>query len=214
MDRCSDVCPDTVETVTGPVPLDELGVTLTHEHVICDVTAWRNPIADPAIVDRRVDATLVARLRHNPFGSDDNLLLRDEELAVRELELFRASGGETARPAYVEAMSVEQLEEAIVRDVTVGVDGTDIRSGFVGEIGITDGSTEVTAYDERVLRGAARAHTRTGRATDDPLVRPARRSGARHRGGGGRPPAGHAALPHGAHASGPGVSATPSRRRP
>lgn len=189
----------TVETVTGPVRLDELGVTLTHEHVIGDFSAWRNPVPDPSIAHRKVTMSLLGRLRHDPFACWDNLLLRDEELAARELQLLAASGGQTildptcigigrdvealqrvsrasgvrivagcgyyvshARPPSVAAMSVEEIDAAITRDVTVGVDGTGIRSGFVGEIGITDGSTELSAADERVLRGAVRAHARTG----------------------------------------------------
>lgn len=52
------------------------------------------------------------------------------------------------------------LSERLIRDLTVGVDGTDIRAGFVGEIG-TDREA-ITPAQERVFRAAARAATQTG----------------------------------------------------
>ncbi len=65
------------------------------------------------------------------------------------------------RPPGVDEMSAEEVAEIIVDDVTVGVDGSEIRSGFIGEIGITDNSASITPQDEKVLRGAARAQART-----------------------------------------------------
>ena len=56
-----------VMTVLGPVAPDELGLTLPHEHLFID---------------------LLREYRSNG-------LLNDAELAIRELELFRAAGGRT-----------------------------------------------------------------------------------------------------------------------
>jgi phosphotriesterase-related protein len=188
----------TVQTVTGPIRVGELGVTLTHEHVIGDFATWFNRSSPSPIAESKVLMAVLGRLRHDPFACRDNLLLDDEDVAAREVELFSDAGGRTildptcigigrdvlaqrrvshatgvqivagsgyyvshARPASVKGMSEEEIEAAIVRDVTEGVDGTDIRSGFIGEIGITDQSERISPEDERVLRGAARAQART-----------------------------------------------------
>ena len=63
--------------------------------------------------------------------------------------------------------TVEDVEEELVRDLTVGIDGTDVRAGVIGEIG----TSEPLAPTERlVLRAAARAQRRTGVAM---IVHPA-----------------------------------------
>lgn len=64
-----------------------------------------------------------------------------------------------SHPAKVAMMSVDQIADEIVREATVGVDGTDIRIGLIGEIGV---SAEFTAEEEKSLRGAVRAQARTG----------------------------------------------------
>ena len=45
-----------------------------------------------------------------------------------------------------------------------GVDGTGIRAGFIGEIGV---SARFTSEEEKVLRGAARAQTPHSCPADD-----------------------------------------------
>ena len=54
----------------------------------------------------------------------------------------------------------DTLADRLVRELTVGVDGTDIRAGFIGEIGTERG--HISPAQERVFRAAARAHRRTG----------------------------------------------------
>jgi len=55
--------------------------------------------------------------------------------------------------------TVEDVEAEIVRDLTVGVDGTDIRAGVIGEIGTSE---PLVPTEQLVLRAAARAQRRTG----------------------------------------------------
>lgn len=189
----------TIQTVTGPIAVGDLGTTLTHEHVIGDFEAWWDRETTSPLAHRPLEMSAIGRLRHDPFCNRDNTLLTDEATAVAELQRYRAAGGRSlmdptcigigrdvaaqrrvseasgvhivagsgwyirdARPPGTAELSIEQLEAAIVRDVTEGVDDTGIRSGFIGEIGITDGSERVSAEDERILRAAARAHVRTG----------------------------------------------------
>ena len=49
-----------------------------------------------------------------------------------------------------------------MRDLTEGIDGTDVRAGIIGEIGTDD--KYIKPAEERVFRAAARAHKRTGAA--------------------------------------------------
>ncbi len=57
------------------------------------------------------------------------------------------------------ARTLDSITEEIVRDVTVGVNGTDIRAGLIGEIGT---SSPITENEEKSLRASARAQAQTG----------------------------------------------------
>ena len=91
------LCP-TVTTVTGPVARDALGVTLMHEHILNDCTCWWRGV-DPAftspIRDLPVDASILSRLKNDPFACRDNCALTDEDLAISELMEFASEGGAT-----------------------------------------------------------------------------------------------------------------------
>lgn len=63
-------------------------------------------------------------------------------------------------PLDMDTRTVEQLTDSIVHDVTVGVNGTGIRSGVIGEIGIDGGP--LTANELKVIRASARAARITG----------------------------------------------------
>jgi phosphotriesterase-related protein len=90
----------TVRTVSGPIPTDGLGLTLMHEHVLVDASAWWHK---PETTDTRKQAIahvplsieFLGALRNDPFLSLDNTQLDDESLAVEELQRFADVGGRT-----------------------------------------------------------------------------------------------------------------------
>lgn len=89
-----------VMTVTGPVPVDEMGVTLMHEHILLDgAKAWRCPcdIDDEGrrVSEQPVNIEIIGELRMNPYLNRDNVSLDDADLALRELERYRRFGGNT-----------------------------------------------------------------------------------------------------------------------
>jgi predicted metal-dependent phosphotriesterase family hydrolase len=159
-----------IQTVTGPVSPEELGVTLPHEHLFIDRAKTNGP-----------DAYLV-----------------DLNLAVQEVNLFKESGGSTIvdvttreiarNPAFLREVAertgihivmgtghyrhpfldvawmnshpVDSVAEELISDIQFGVDGSGIRSGIIGEIG--SNGEHVSAIEERSFRAAARAHLATG----------------------------------------------------
>jgi len=186
-------------TVLGPVPVDQLGVTLPHEHLHIDLTAYVDELArfrrDPEI-DNPVELGNLAAVRSNPYGNRDNCLLDDDELALAEVARFRQAGGHTivdltnpdigraptnlqdisrasginivagcghyvnfAQPDYVAEQTMGQIADWITREIEEGIAGSGVRPGIIGEIGTT---SPLHANEEKVLRAAARAHSRTG----------------------------------------------------
>ncbi len=66
---------------------------------------------------------------------------------------------EPSQPAHFGSMSKQDIAEEIAREATEGVGNTDARIGIIGEIGI---SKDFTPAEEKSLRGAALAQTKTG----------------------------------------------------
>jgi len=90
----------TVQTVRGPVAVADLGITLSHEHLLNDVSSWwtRSTSAglDPdEFAAAKVSEQLLWDLRQDPFGNRDNLALDDVDVACEELARFAALGGGT-----------------------------------------------------------------------------------------------------------------------
>jgi phosphotriesterase-related protein len=86
-----------VMTVVGPIPASELGTTITHEHCLIDMSCWfvdSDEASRKRDVNRPIEMSMLSDLRRRPFSTTrDNMVLADEELAVRELEWFRRAGG-------------------------------------------------------------------------------------------------------------------------
>ena len=87
-----------VTTVAGPIPVDELGVTMMHEHIVVDATSWWH-CPDCAermfLSDEPVRMGILGELRMDPFVNRDNCSLVDVDLAVSELQQFVDLGGRT-----------------------------------------------------------------------------------------------------------------------
>jgi len=87
-----------VMTVTGPVPPEDLGLVLPHEHVFLDLRNQFTEFDDPE--KRRASHQPLSRdnadrARQNPYAIRDNLLLDDFEAAVSEVLAFKEAGGQT-----------------------------------------------------------------------------------------------------------------------
>ena len=65
-------------------------------------------------------------------------------------------------PTDMDGRTVESLTDEIVRDITVGIPGTGVRSGIIGEIGVN--GDPITPNEEKNIRAAARASIATGAA--------------------------------------------------
>jgi phosphotriesterase-related protein len=89
--------PGAVMTVLGPVSPDALGVTLPHEHVICDMArTMYTPSADPverAAAEAPITLETLWRVHERPLEQRENLSLTEEAVAEGELAHYRAAGG-------------------------------------------------------------------------------------------------------------------------
>jgi phosphotriesterase-related protein len=158
-------------TVRGPLPAEELGFTLPHEHVLITHTASPADLTDPEAAVREL--ALYAAAGGKSLVDMTNVGLKRDPVALRSISertgvnIIMGSGFYKHKwlPPATHERSVEDLATEIVRDIEVGADGTGIRAGIIGEIGISSTRQEAkgrTATEERVLRAAARAQRITG----------------------------------------------------
>ena len=68
---------------------------------------------------------------------------------------------DASHPDWLAALDEDEITALLVRDLTEGIDGSNVKAGIIGEIGT---SSPVTDSEARVLRAAARAAAATGAA--------------------------------------------------
>ena len=157
-------------TVRGPVRPGDLGMTLSHDHVLLD--GWAIFATYAVIIDDEELAAAELRLYRDAgggavcdptnvgLGRDPEALRRVSEASGVHIVMGAGWYRERVYPADLDVRSTDDLADQLVRELTIGVDGTGIRAGFIGEIGTERGA--ITPLEERVFRAAARAHRRTG----------------------------------------------------
>ena len=162
-----------VQTVTGRVPLDDVGFTLPHEHLF--LTMWDSD-GRGSMLQVSDEELLLAELK--AFAAAGGSCLVDQTPRgcgrdpVRVRRLAQASGlfivmgcGWYTEPFYpaedqLARRSVDSIAEQLLLDINEGLDGSDARPGLIGEIGVAQGW--ITPLEERVHRAAARAQLSSG----------------------------------------------------
>uniref|UniRef100_A0A8D0GES2 N-acetyltaurine hydrolase n=1 Tax=Sphenodon punctatus TaxID=8508 RepID=A0A8D0GES2_SPHPU len=100
-----------VQTVLGLVEPNQLGYTMTHEHLTMDYSCcyFPPPSGQEALADQPIDMKNLFWLKQNSYSHKENLLLYQETDAVKEeLLQYKAAGGGTI---------VENTTTGISRDV-------------------------------------------------------------------------------------------------
>ena len=164
----------TVHTVTGPIRPDQLGLTLVHEHLLIGYPGWFMDAVAPPFKRAEALARAVDKLQElrglgvktfvDPCPSD---LGRDVEFMA---EAAQRSGMQIicATGAYKQdqgisytfgAMTVEQVEEIYLRELTDGIGATGIRAGIVK---CATGAHAISAYEQKLLTAGGRAAAKVG----------------------------------------------------
>jgi phosphotriesterase-related protein len=95
------------------------------------------------------------------IGRDPKALVRISEASGLNIIMGGGFYLQASLPEKVRRMSAKDIADEIVREATEGVDGTGVRLGLIGEIGV---SGDFTKDEEKSLRGATEAQARTGLA--------------------------------------------------
>ena len=168
-----------VNTVLGPISTDELGPTLIHEHLILAYPGWEcDALAVPYDREAIAMACVEALERAKAYGLKTLVDATPIDLG-RDVELDRMVSERSginiicATGLYMEAMgkhsylsfrsqfgdTTTEIYETFMKEITQGIGDTGIKAGVIK---VATGQGEISAYEEIVLKAAARAQKETG----------------------------------------------------
>lgn len=174
--RAAEATPGTaIMTVRGAVPADQLGLTLPHEHITTDFLgaevlpqprydrdeAFNTILPHLKALKERGFATLV-ECTPNHIGRDVALLKRLSESSGLNLVTntgYYGAVGNKFLPRHAHEESAEQLAARWLREWREGIDGTDVKPGFI-KLGTERG--KLSPLHEKLVRAAARVHRESG----------------------------------------------------
>ena len=159
-----------IETVLGPIQTSELGFTLSHEHVVAssagiphiypEFIQRTKSIQESIDVLRKVKANgvdTIIDLTTMDLGRDINLL---KQVAKESgINIICATGTWRDIPRSFWSASIDSIKSLYVREITQGIENTNIKAGIIKVANDSDG---VTQEGEIILRAAARAQIETG----------------------------------------------------
>ena len=163
-----------IQTVTGAIAPEALGITLMHEHTLCDLWEWGGGYEYNGILDDEgLQAEELARYREaggtalvdvTTIGAGRNPAGMRRLAEATGLHLIMGSGWyqERVYPREVYELSTNRLADRIVGEFAEGADGTGVRPGIIGELGTE--RFHISPAEERVFRAGARAQRQIGAA--------------------------------------------------
>lgn len=170
---------DTLNTVCGPIRVDDLGVTLMHEHLVIAYPGWEADTRNPGAGREEIRTVAVDKIRQmqeygiqsmldpcpNDLGRDVALAAEVSELTgfniICATGLYKEDEGGAAYWHFTRSLGkgVEAMAELFIRELTEGIGDTGIRAGIIK---VATGEGRITDYEYEVLEAAALAAVETG----------------------------------------------------
>ena len=187
------------QTVLGQIPINQLGITLMHEHLLLDLECYfdePDTASEKKFIDAPLEFNLLGKYGARWSYNREGLQLHDIELSINEAKEFKFAGGSTivdttnigigrdpsglakiaratglnvimgsgyyvpmSYPSDIREKTTDQITDEIVKDITIGVNDTNIKSGIIGEIG---NFFPMDSVQKTILIGAAQASMETG----------------------------------------------------
>lgn len=165
-----------INSVTGPVSIDSLGLTLIHEHMLVDFIGADSIHPDRWNRDSVVAKVLPYLLEVKKYGvrtildCTPSYLAKDppllKELSERSgIQILTNTGfyGAVAGkylPEFVQTETAEQLAERWIDEFENGIEKTGIKPGFI-KISVNEADT-ISAMDQKLVKAAGLTHQKTG----------------------------------------------------
>ena len=145
-------------------------ITYIHEHMTIDLSGVKNNI-DCKLNDlektkkellrlKELGVTRIVDVTNMGMGRNVEFITRLEKETGIEILMSTGYYKEPFFPKEVEKLNIEKLEEKLINDIKIGIDGTNKKATFIGEIGT--GFEKMTSLEEKVFIVASRVQKKTG----------------------------------------------------
>ncbi len=169
-----------IRTVLGDIAKDELGFTLAHEHLIIDLNRVRKDGVS-YIEDIEEVIPEIQMAQKQGIEAVFEVSTIDLKRDVRKLKEISEKTGlkivcstgfylSEYHPAWLDDASKEDIAEVYIKELTQGIDGTDIKAGIIAEIASSPNS--FIGNEKKILEAAAIASKKTGFAVSTHTGRP------------------------------------------
>jgi phosphotriesterase-related protein len=163
-----------INTATGTISPDQLGLTLMHEHLCVGWGGWELDCAVPKFDRKAALAKCVEQMKQlrdlglqsfveaAPMDLGRNAALAAEVSAASGVNVICATGlykEDLGSPSYFRERTADDIAEVFTIEITKGIGETGIKAGIIK---CATGAGRISPYEEKCLRAAARAHRRTG----------------------------------------------------
>jgi phosphotriesterase-related protein len=166
----------TIMTVQGPIPVEELGKALSHEHILVDFIGaeetgyhrWNREEVIAVVLPRLME---IKELGYRSLfectpaflGRDPVLLKKMSELSgirlITNTGYYGAQGNKYV-PLAIRNWTVDRLSKKWIQEFYEGIEDTGIRPGFIKTS--VDREEALSAFHEKLIRAACRTHLATG----------------------------------------------------
>ena len=165
-----------ITTVTGEIAAGQLGVTLAHEHLYCDISVLSgkpdNRVMDVSLVGeelayfRQAGGRSIVELTPEGIGRDAARLRDISQVSGVQVISGIAFYQQDSYPEWVRAATVDRIADYFVREIEEGDQG--VRAGLIGEVAShNEPQANPSGYrlyepERSVFVAAAKAQRRTG----------------------------------------------------
>lgn len=159
-----------IESVQGPIAVDDLGFTLMHEHVMAVNWGMRitfnNWIDRESIVSKAVNSLLKAKqhglktiVDATPINLGRDIDILREVAEKSGVQIIAATGLYYTEEPFLSGWESSRIVDRLMTEVTEGIQGTKIKPGIIK---CATGTPEISDTNKKLLQSAALLHKRTG----------------------------------------------------
>lgn len=159
-----------IRTVTGDINDNEIGCTLSHEHLYFDLRKVRND-NDSYIVeyeDIKDELKVISKLGISTIVEVTTIDMQRDVVKLKEISLesgikIIASTGFYLHEYHSETMkemSIDEIVNIFIKEITEGIDGTSIKAGVIGEIATS--LNNIYDSEQKVFEAASIAANKCG----------------------------------------------------
>jgi len=179
LNQATHMSTETVNSVTGPISVEDLGVTLMHEHILIGYPGWEADTLHPGPTREEMITVAVDKVQsmqdqgiQSMLDPCPNDLGRDVALAAEVSSktgfniicatgLYKQNEGGAPHWNFQRSIGkgVENMAELFIHELTRGIGDTGIKAGIIK---VATGEGEITDYETDVLTAAAIAAVETG----------------------------------------------------